>query len=184
MDWDKLYFNFLVDKVATRSEAIMYSDLLHFLSVHSFIVSLPMDGNRAADGLELRTEFAQSYKSGIHYHSILNGIDQVECSILEMLVALSVRIERDIMNDDFIGDRTGLWFWAAIDSVGIKWPNEEFDKFEADEKIDICMERGYDYEGHGSFFTVHNPPRDMRTTDIWYQANWWLMYEFEDGLRE
>ena len=181
MDWNKLYFNYLVDKVCTRGEAAKYAELLSFLHSSSFIYSLPMDDNRAADGVELRTDFILKQKSSPH--EILREIDRLPCSVLEMMVALAVRIECEIMNDDFLGDRTGLWFWAMVNSIDLNRINKDFDSSEARRHLDICLNREYDYEGHGAFFTVHNPPADMRQTDIWYQANWWLTYEF-DCLRD
>lgn len=180
MNWNEEYYDYLASSVCTRQEKQRYSRILHLLASMPFTYTsrVSMDGNRAADGIELRPRFADDYKAGRYYADILNTIDQVDCSLLEMMVALSIRIERDIMNDDFVGDRTGLWFWTMMDSIGINMPDSEFDESEAQERIDICLERGYDYEGHGSFFTVHNPPQDMRDTDVWYQANWWLAYEF------
>ena len=41
------------------------------------------------------------------------------CSVLEMMIALSMRCEEQIMDDPDIGNRTGQWFWDMIDNLGL-----------------------------------------------------------------
>lgn len=180
MDFEQLYFDFLVEFVCTKSEAAGYSDVLEYLYKKPFYYKLSLDQNRAADGVGMRERFANNYMNGIYFVPIMNTIDYRDCSMLEMMVALAYRMEKDILNDDSLGNRTGKWFWTMMENIGIDKTDREFVYDDVDEKVDICLERGYDYEGHGSFFTVHNPRKDMRDTDIWYQANWWITYEYYD----
>ena len=87
-----------------------YNKLLRYLNNKKFTYMLPMDENRLVDGLNLRFRFADE---NAYY---IDG----ECSILEMMVALSLRCEEHIMADDEIGNRTGRWFWEMIDNLGLE----------------------------------------------------------------
>lgn len=42
------------------------------------------------------------------------------------------------------------------------------------------MEREYERNGEGGLFTVNNG-RDMRTTEIWYQMNYYLSEIIREG---
>lgn len=182
MDFNHLYFEFLSSLVCTGTEKREYSKLLRYLHDTPFRYSIMQDQNRESDGINMRHKFADTYQHGLNYVQIMNTIDNRDCSMLEMMVALSYRIEHDILNDDSIGDQTGKWFWTMIDNIGIDIINSCWDSQldETIEKMDICLDRDYDYEGHGSFFSVRNPIEDMRETEIWYQANWWITYEYLD----
>lgn len=180
MEFEELYFDFLVDIVCNRAEAKEYSDVLEYLYNKPFYYTIMMDQNRESDGIALRERFANNYMNGLYFVQIMNLIDNRDCSMLEMMVALAYRMEKDILNDDSFGDQTGKWFWVMMENLDIDKRNREFVYDDVNDKVDICLERGYDYEGHGSFFTVHNPRQDMRQTEIWYQANWWITYEYYD----
>ena len=124
-----------------------------------------MDENRLVDGLNLRFRFADE---NAYY---IDG----ECSILEMMVALSLRCEEHIMADDEIGDRTGRWFWEMIDNLGFESMYDgNFDKVYADKIIFRFLNREYEPNGDGSLFTINNRNVDLRKVEIWYQMCWYL----------
>ena len=154
--------------------------LLEKLHLTPFVWNLEFDESRAIDGVNLRDRFI--YEKNIHYSDIckLEGA----CSILEMLVALSIRCEEEIMADSMIGDRTYLWFWSMLENMDIsEIDDSSFEKHIAfiDSSIDIMQYRKYDYDGsHGALFVVKSPKEDLRKTDIWYQMMWWLSENFTD----
>lgn len=50
---------------------------------------------------------------------IASYLDNRPCSVLEMIIALAIRLEEHIMDDPDIGNRTGQWFWDMIVSLGL-----------------------------------------------------------------
>jgi len=92
-----------------------------------------------------------------------------------MMAALAFRCEEQIMSDAEYGDRTGEWFWAMIESLGLTGMDDEhFNKQFADDVVDRFLDRNYSRNGEGGLFTVQNPRRDMRSTEIWYQMCFYL----------
>lgn len=132
---------------------------------------VPNDDNRVADGLMLRDEFeAEVFQVG--------EIDQLwfelECSFLEVLIALSRRLafEADGEPRD--------WFWHMLENLGIT--TQCADKFYNNEiagRIDAALERviwrTYRYNGQGGLFPLAHPNGDQRKIEIWYQLNAYLL---------
>jgi hypothetical protein len=142
---------------------------MHLHSVE-FIFSIPMDVNRAKDGEDLRYRFGLD-KGWTDIPLELQG----PCSVLEMMVALSVRCEETIMDDPRIGDRTGQWFWGMISSLGLgSMMDNQFDKEYVDSVIHRFLKREYEPNGKGGLFTVKRCRYDLRSFEIWYQMCWYL----------
>ena len=80
------------------------------------------------------------------------------------------------MKDPDFGDRTHIWFISMIMNLGLDHMyDENWDENIFNNIMFIFLNRLYDNEGRGgNLFIVHNPPADMRSTDIWYQCMWWL----------
>lgn len=151
-----------------------YTKLLRFLNDSEFIYILDMDGNRAADGTDLRLRFA--YESGMsNIMGSLYSEEEMPCSILEMMLALSIRCEEHIMDDDSFGDRTSKWFWQMITSLGLlSYNDSRFDIRIVEDVITKFLRREYEPTGRGGLFTVSNPPQDMTKVEIWYQMMFYL----------
>ena len=98
-----------------------------------------------------------------------------------MMVALSLRCEEQIMRDYDIGDRTCVWFWGMIRSLGLEEMEDRyFQEKAADYIIQRFLDRGYKSNGEWGLFTVRNPRRDMRDVEIWYQMCWYLNEYLKD----
>lgn len=181
MSWlDRRYFEWLCGFVigGVYTEKRTYDLLLQHLHQRSFTYTIALDGNRAADGEDLRYRFAED--CGCSDSEIAVSIDIRCCSILEMMVALAVRIEEHIMTNSKYGNRTSQWFWDMIRSLGL-WDmtDHNFDENRVDDILDHFLDRDYDPDGHGGLFTVPNPSKDMRGVEIWYQMCMYLD-EFEE----
>lgn len=163
------YFDWMCQIVHER-----YSrKLLRRLHEIDFDYIIPMDGNRAEDGVELRYRFG--YGHSYDQTMIANYLDDRPCSVLEMMVALAIRCEEDIMSNDDIGDQTHIWFWRMIESLGLdEETDKHFDKRRVDHVIDRFLKREYSRNGRGGLFTIQNCRKDMRTTEIWYQMCWYM----------
>lgn len=147
-----------------------YSLLLEALYNKEFTYILAMDSNRAEDGLSLRPYYISS-----------------PCSILEMMIALSIRMER-IMEDPMYGDCTSTWLFQMIKSLSLsKMTNDRFNPDIVDRILNRFLSRQYEFNGNGGLFSVpidyaEEEGIDFRTMDIWMQANWYMSYQQEAYL--
>ncbi len=155
------------------SDRPSYQKLLLYLNEIDFDYSIPMDDNRASDGIDLRYRFG--YEMDINDSVVACFLDNKPCSVLEMMVALSLRCEENIMLDPEFGNRIGEWFWEMIDSLGLSdMTDDNFDSEYVDEVIFDFMNHNYSRNGKGGLFTVKNCKFDMRTIEIWQQMNAYL----------
>lgn len=167
------YFEWMYRLVCGNVKRVSYRKLLCQLYDTPFDYSIAMDGNRAEDGVDLRYRFG--YENDIEGSVIASCLDDKECSVLEMMVALSIRCEEHIMDNPDIGDRTGKWFLNMIENLGLKKMSDRyFDKHYVAEVLDKFLSHGYERNGEGGLFTVHHNKIDMRSVEIWYQAMWYL----------
>lgn len=170
-DYINWMYSIVADKKIQRRSS--YLKLLKHLHTIDFSYSMTMDGNRAADGENLRYRFGD--EAGLEPPIVTTFLDDKPCSVLEMMVALAIRCEEHIMGDHDIGDRTGLWFWGMIENLGLfSMTDTAFNKRRVDEIIDIFLNREYEPDGKGGLFTVKNHREDLRDIEIWYQLMWYL----------
>lgn len=165
------YFEWLHDLVCgdRYSRDLSYRKLLAHLHNTEFRYFIPKDANRAEDGMSLRYQFAE--QAGIPNIDLY--LDE-PCSVLEMMVGLSVRCET-IMDDAHVGDRTGQWFWGMIVNLGLgSMFDNNFDRQLVESNVTRFLEREYDYDGKGGLFTIKHCDRDLRGVEIWYQLCWYL----------
>ena len=170
------YFAWLYDVVCGNRYAseISFRELLSYLHEVDFIWQIPLDENRAEDGISLRYRFARLQT----HEDLVNAVAGMligPCSVLEMMVALAIRCEEDIMDDTAYGDRTRQWFWNMIVSLGLgSMTDDRFDRKTAEQIITNFLHRRYEPNGKGGLFTVRNSPVDMRTIEIYVQQNHYL----------
>lgn len=175
------YLDWMYDLVCDDqySRGLGYRKLFGYLYNVEFTYTLPMDGNRFEDGINLRYKFgmAEGYDDAI----IATYLDVRPCSVLEMMIALALRCEVHIMDDSQKGNRVGQWFWEMVVNLGISMPDDKFDPDVADRAMDIFLNRKYDRDGRGGLFRTNDLTKNMRTMDIWYQMCAHLndVYEWE-----
>lgn len=166
------YFEWMFDIVCGNryDHTISYRKLLSHLYDIDFTYIIPMDRNRANDGIDLRYRFA-----------LLNGYDDIPecldgpCSVLEMILALAIRCEETIMDNPDYGDRTGQWFWGMLSNLGLaRMTDDVFNEKIAVTRIYNFMERRYEPDGRGGLFYIRNCPEDLRNVEIWTQLCWYL----------
>lgn len=166
------YFGWMCRMVGGRDEGDWRS-LFRLLHSVEFVYILPMDENRMIDGLDLRNRFA--LENGYSENDVIEAFKDYPCSVFEMMVALAHRCEEQIMSDDEEGDRTSVWFFDMIRSLGLSgMRGNGFNEEKARAIVYIFLKRKYEPDGRGGLFTLEHPNRDMRGTEIWYQLQWYL----------
>lgn len=167
---EKLYYNWLLDAVATKQEQSVYSLTFSTLYSTPFISYDEFDDNLVENARGMREEFYRFSKLACKLIDIYGEIDFDTC-ILEIMVYLATRIEDTIMSNSDYGDRTGVWFWYMMESLDIvRYDNLRFDEPEIDQRLDNFVERRYEKNGFGGLFTVEKRGFDARRTNIWQQA--------------
>ena len=171
MDVREQYFNWMYDMVFTK-RAPSYARLLRYLNSQEFTYSIRLDGNRADDGLYLRYRFKQeNHLRAVDVDRYLTG----KCSVLEMMVALCLRIEEDIMDDPVKGNRIHKWFHVMLKSLGLlDMDDAYFDERYADKVVTRFLNREYEPNGAGGLFRIKDCPYDLRSVEIWYQMCWYF----------
>lgn len=172
----KEYDRWLFDLVYANDwvGAASYDKLLKQLHEVEFLWTFQMDENRAEDGISLRYRFALSNGYGDDSDLVLEYLDR-PCSTLEMMVALALRCEEDIMDDASIGYRMPEWFWGMVTNLGLGAMRDElYDEEEVKRVIERFLCREYEANGKGGLFTVKNTEHDLREVEIWHQLLWYL----------
>lgn len=175
----ELYFLWIYHKVmdGIRGDKV-YKKLLRFLHDRYFSSAIPMDTNREEDGYDLRFRFA--YEEKIDARVVSSEIDDRPCSILEMMAALAIRMDEQIMAEPDKNDRTGKWFFEMLNNLGlVGMDDNNFSLAKAKRIIDRFLDHDYSHDGKGGLFYIPKSERDMRTAEIWYQMNWYINYKME-----
>ena len=169
-EMNDLYFSW-IEKLISNDEmkASEYKKLISFLNDIQFDYLIPMDDNRIADGINLRYRFG--YDTEIPYAQIATYLDIRPASVLEVMVALSLRIEEQFID----GDDVGNWFWIMIANLGLdEYKDLYFNKAEVDRIIKKFLKRDYEKNGRGSLFITNDRNKDMRQIEIWDQMHLYL----------
>lgn len=160
-----IYYDWLIDKIASNQRLkVEYSKLLMKLWETPFFYSMARDENREMDGVHLRAHFEK--ETGIML------IFDAKCSLLEMMVALALRCDDQLMWDDTAGSRAGEWFFLMIDSmmlIGMK--DNYYDDYYVTFVLNRMMNHQYMPNGRGGLFTTFDPNFDMREKEIWFQMS-------------
>ena len=174
-DIEQDYFDWMINKISNQrySAYRTHNKILNYLYSIEFTYTLPLDANRFEDGIYLRYRFG--YERHIPESVIGSELDVRGCTILEMMIALALRCEDNIMSNTNYGSRTPEWFWDMMKSLGLyEMTDDEYDKQVANKIINRFLNRDYGRDGRGGLFTIEGAKRDLRYVEIWSQAMWYL----------
>lgn len=169
------YFDWLYQLVASNKFFGNTSYYKLFTHLHNvdFYWELPMDGNRADDGINMRYIF--SLENDLDNRMVASYLDNKPCSVLEMLIGLAWRIENQIMLDEAYGDRTFCWFWGMVCNLGLgQMTDDRYDEGFVEDAIQKFMHHEYAPDGEGGLFLIEGLDVDLRGVEIWDQMNWYL----------
>ena len=113
--FNKLYFDYLTSLIDNSGKVFEYSYLLEYLYNCQFVwlSNIPLDENRAIDGMQLRTSYAKLLSPqdvGMFSEAVFNK----PCSMLEMLVAFADRLTYVVSSLD-----RSNYFWLFIENLGL-----------------------------------------------------------------
>lgn len=168
----------LVEKLGFGDEYIDYLELWRFLLRKEFIYVNSMDENRAIDGLDVRFDYLKT-KDGREFGSSISENDP--CSVLEMMVALSLRIEYDIMGE--IGEECPYkWLNLMISNLHLDRFSDDriYQGWKADANyiLDRWMMKDYSASGEGSAFPLEKSRKNQKKMVIWSQMSEYLNENF------
>lgn len=163
MDMYNNFFEWIIETV----DGYEYREVLSILYETEFYPVLPQDENRLIDGRDLIYRFGD--ECDIPSHILDNKLGGY-CSVLEMMVGLAIRIEETIMEDIDFGNRTSMWFWIMMKSLGLyEMKDDKVDKNIVESILIKFLNREYSPNGEGGLFTVNDTNNDLREVEIWYQ---------------
>ncbi len=176
--------SFTIDEQVDITRRRSYHKLIMQLWEIEFEPSVGNDHDRAAEGLELRYRYndilAKKAGEGDFITPDIMAIFG-ECRVLEMLVALSMRMY-DLMQDMGIYNSVSRWFWEIMENVGFdavddsRWGSKNSIEASRCEEFvdDICsdiMHGDGDRLGQkGGWFYINN----WDCIEIWYQMHAYL----------
>lgn len=167
---DELYLEWLYSQVAGIDESSRfrtYWSLFRKLYTTEFIWFVANDDNRVEDGKDLRKEFEQDHIQG----QIDQSWMELGCSFLEMMIALSRRLEFET------GRPSDEWFWHILGNLGLSGINDaiRFPEEDIEDILNVVIWRTYDIDGNGGMFPLRRGRKDLRKAELWYQANAYIL---------
>lgn len=165
--WWMEYMNWLLRRVGFEKKG--YGLLMEELHNTEFVWVIERDKNRAGDGINLRDEFLE----GVFDYSSESIIGQ-PCSVLEMLVAFSIRIDAEYTGAP--GDpHPEKIFWEMICNLELNYYDDKaFGWHDIYQILDTWLNRDFDPDGKGSIFPLRKTHRDQRDLEIWSQMQEYL----------
>lgn len=168
---DDLYLEWLyqeIGRVTNKNPRRSFWKLTNQLYRKPYSWSVPNDDNREQDGYELRTEFLQDRNI-----SVDSSWMDLECSMLEMLIALARRVSFESSGEP------GDWFWRFISNLGLQGYNDSayssIVEMDVDETLDHVIHRTYEPDGTGGLFPLEHAVQNQRQVELWYQMSAYLL---------
>lgn len=176
------YFEWLASKVTSPAvpddaQARIVLQVLRDIRIQD----LPMadDAPRLEDGKQLRTSFVDETGTAVQSYNDVHDPGFDFCTVLELLVALSIRMD-DIMRDPLDPcSSVPSWFWGMVSTmVGQPFYPCSYWTFSVDASTPVVVAestmkflgRQYDPTGHNGNIFVDVSGVDLRSIDIWAQA--------------
>lgn len=152
------YGDWLIKRIGFRDRN--YIPLLRILHDIPFRWIILKDRNRASDGVYRRREFFVEM-------GVLEGKFDQECSVLEMLVSLAIRIDEEFTGNpgDPAADELLFEFIKNLGLVEIDVKNVG----KITNIVEKWLDRDMDFDGNGGILPLRHASKDQRHTEIWDQ---------------
>ncbi len=165
------YFEWLCTLINSEKYDInRWMNVLEALFSKPFYNVHPKDVNRMEDGYELWLKYCE-----LANIFTINEHDRNSVSILEVMIALAMRCENEIMSCIDGSNHTSIWFFDMLENLGlIDLSDNNFDYIKFEYITNRFLNRNYDPDGKGGLFYIPGINIDLRDVEIWYQMNWYL----------
>lgn len=140
------YYKWLIDAVYDEGFSPFYTKTLEKLSETPFTWIFWHDESRFNDGARLKVLYNEEF-------GIDEPVDRSQCSCLEMMVALALRLDNDILYSTRYGSRANVIFWSMIESLGLQ-EDDTYKDSEATRTLYRFLTRKYEPDGRGGLFTI------------------------------
>lgn len=167
------YFQWLLEKIDGFKEPYFhYNLLLNELHDIKFEWSIERDENRSVDGKELRFIYMEEENIADIFYK------DAPCTVLEVLIGLSIRCYEDIMWGDETFKPADL-FWIMIENLDLmRCDDEHFSRDYIHQQVEKWLKRGYKFNGIGGPFPLKKAHRDQRKVELWFQMCGYLNENF------
>jgi hypothetical protein len=166
----RAYFHWL--KSLVERPGNQYGYLLEMLFTTVITKGVPNDGNRFQEGIDLRKTYLE-VRPKIHRNDELILDDG--CSVLELMIALCLRIDSTLNGPSQDLDVVYNWFWILIDNLRLSDARDELSDNMIRSTLHCLVNRCYNSQGEGGcLFPNPNCKYDLRKVEIWYQMMYWL----------
>lgn len=168
---EEVYFNWLYTKIQRgpgRTPSTSYRSLIFALQSTEYQWLVLGDDNRAADGIDLRSEFLNE----LGIDNVEPGWLDLECSVLEMLIALA----RNCAFQTALDEKE--WFWIFLENLELSEISDGSYSSQAHHiypTLQAFVGREYDRNGRGGIFPLRHTDNDQRRTELWYQFSEYLV---------
>lgn len=171
---EEQYFRWLYAHVSDPNQIQphhTYWEMLKQLHQKEFVYVVANDDNRCMDGRQLRDDFRLYWDE--EREPLADFWLAMPCSMLEMLIALTDRLE-------FQTDQPPeYWFWILLSNLKIADFNDaRYDTVARgfiDEALEQVIWRTYSYDGRGGLFPLRHAQQDQRKLEIWFQMHSYLL---------
>lgn len=165
--WDD-YLQYLIWRGGLQ-RMTKYGRLFEILHNIKFTWLIERDDNREDDGVELR-DYYDIPRSEYSVEESEEFMDHW-CSVLEMLIGLSIRVDDEIIGDP-AEEHPEDFFMEMIKNLGLDiYKGDRYRENDVIKIVKKWMDRKFDRNGNGSPFPVKKDHRDQRKLEIWDQMN-------------
>lgn len=166
------YLEFLIWRCNLRKYT-KYRQLFEVLHNMEYTWVLDRDENRAEDGRDLRDEY-EGFDD-----LILDEVYKRPCSVLEMMLALSIAADDNIIGDPS-EEHPEVFFLEMLKNLGLTEIHMRRDsENEIKRVIRRWLDRKFEKNGVGSPFPVYTDQRDQRKMEIWDQVNNYIFENYD-----
>ena len=170
------YFQWLCTLIHADSFEKSYYILCGELHKFPFWTKHPRDINRNNDGLQLRTDYICEMELDLGDQlDEFTSVSENDCSMFEMMVALSKRMNDELMTEDS-GDKTHEYFWEIMKNLGLdEYDDDKFGEENGASTTQVrdilgnLNQRRYKRDGSGGMFPLKHPEKNQKNVEIWYQ---------------
>lgn len=168
-NYNEEYYSWLINKICEYDyDPSCYQLVLEKLFSTEFYPLIERDENRVKDGLEL-------YFTWLREECPFDGPYELPedhfCSVLELMIALSERLEYEYLYDPDDGNHISVCFWAMMESLGLlNMDDERYNEAKVEDILVNFINRTYDFDGYGNIFMTEDPDFDERNHEIWAQS--------------